>query len=130
MFSYFTGQELSHGVENLKMSFQNRSSFGTSTLEGVFSPVTEWEHVSASHCQKIDENFSEGDFSRCFKYSKNTEEADDIVYAIAEIVPRTFPSYAVPIDLTQTSDTYDPKQVIFQLKTSVSVYSAHEDEYE
>ena len=117
---------LSHGVENLKMSFQNRSSFGILRWK-VFFPQTEWEHVSASHCQKIDEDFSEGDFSRCFKYSKNTEEANDIVYAIAEIVPRKFPTLD-EIDLTQTSDTYDPKQVIFQLKTSVSVYSAHEDE--
>ena len=115
--------KLSHGVENLKISFQNRTSFNLLRWKVFFSPL-EWEHVSASHCRKIDKDFSEGDFSRCFKYIKKTEQ--NVIYAIAEIIPRKFPSLQ-KINL-QNSDTYDPKQVVFQLRTAVSVYSFKEDE--
>lgn len=116
---------LSHGVENLKISFQNKTSFSLPRWK-VFFPLSEWKHVSASHCKKIDKGFSDGDFSRCFKYVKKTEQSSDIVYVIAEIVPRKFPSLQ-KVDL-HSSDTYDPKQLVFQLKTAVSIFSFKEDE--
>ena len=115
----------SHGVRSLKISFQNKSSFNVPRWQ-VFFPKMEWEIMNTSDCRKIDKDFSEGSFSRCFKYTKKTEEADDIIMLFAQIIPRKFPSLE-EIDVSQTSNTYDPEQVVFQLKTAVSVYSAHED---
>ena len=123
--SFLHKPRLSHGVEKLKISFQERSSFAGSRWQ-VFFPQTEWEPVSSSHCKKIDKSFSEGDFSRCYKYAKKTDQADDVIYVMAQIIPREFPSLA-KIDVSQTSNTYDPKQVIFQLRTAVYVYSFNED---
>ncbi len=112
-------------VQDLKISFSERSSFANSRWEEFF-PETEWKKVDAEHCRKIKKDFSEGDFSKCFMYVKRTEQADDIVYVVAKIIPREFPSLE-PIGVSQAAD-YDPKQVVFQLYTAVSVYSFNEDE--
>ena len=112
-----------HGVEELKISFGERSSF-TKKRWKVFFPETEWEFVGAAHCEKLDEDFSEGDFSRCLKYAKKTDQADDVIYVIAEIIPRKFPELN---KIEKFSKEYDPKKVFFQLKVSVYVFSFNED---
>ena len=111
----------SHGIERLEMSFLNTTSF-TEKRWWVFFPPSEWEEADVSHCTKMKPDFSKGDFSRCFKYTRSEQH---VVYAIAQIIARKFPSLE---DVTADDKKFDPKEIVFQLKTAVYIHSFSEDD--
>ena len=114
----------SHGIQKLKVSFPNLSSNSSFSLARwqVFFPKTEWKHAQASHCQKIDPSFSDGPFSRCFEYIGTAGSESGVnrkTYIIAKIVLRQFPDLS---PITNLSDSFDPKEVVFNLQTVVATY--------
>ena len=118
----------SHGVQKLKISFPNlnsNSSFQIVRWQAFF-PKTEWKHVEASHCIKMDPSFSDNAFSRCFEYIGETGSNNGVNrknYIIAKIVPRQFPDLSV-IGNSEFSNSFDPKEVVFNLQTVVATYGA------
>lgn len=114
----------SHGVQKLKVSFPNLSSNSSFQIARwqVFFPKTEWKHAGASHCKKISPSFSDGPFSRCFEYIGTVGLESGVnrkTYVIAKIILRQFPDLSV---INNLSDSFDPKEVVFNLQTVVATY--------
>lgn len=112
-----------HGVEEIKVRFSDASSFTLDRWK-VFFPKSHWSHADSSHCQKIISSFSDGAFSRCFRYI-DPEHPGKEIYAIAKIIPRKFPSME-EITVPSSID-FNPSLTFFHLKIAVSVYNPSDD---
>ena len=108
------------GVDTIKLNLfniQNRVSWSKKRWQ-YFFPSSEWEFVS-NECVKIDSTFSNSNLSRCLRYRGDTGSESEVVYAIAQIIPKAFPQFNT-VDISQQSESVlDPKKVIFYLSTKL-----------
>lgn len=114
-----------YGIEQVDLNLfniQDNSSWDENRWSYFFSK-SEWEILSRSaaieKCKKIDSSFLHNGLSRCLMYRGETGLESAVIYAIAQIIPKTFPQFNSIDTGQQSGSLIDSKKVIFYLRTQL-----------
>ncbi len=112
----------SYGIDKVKLNLFNmpadNTNFGENRWAKFFSRA-EWEFLPARECAGMDPVFAVNGLGKCLRYKGTELRTEDSAYAIAQIIPKSFPAFN-SIDMNDRQQSVvDAKQVVFYLRTLI-----------